>query len=135
MDERQVHDEMSRHRAGNSFAGMTVGVRLLALTTAAVTLSGFVAAPQANASARAASAPSFADKPGPIRNHNSGRHNQNAPAINSPNTVRGVQQVNSVSGTTITQNGQCRGRRCTISQRLRSSHGGWRSRHGRAGRR
>ncbi|GII31888.1 hypothetical protein Pmi06nite_53300 [Planotetraspora mira] len=134
-----MHDEMSRHRAGNSSAATIVGVRLLALATVAVTLSGFAATPQANASAwttpRTAPAPTFADKPGPVRNHNSGRHNQNAPAINSPNTVRGVQQVNSVSGTTITQNGQCRGRRCTISQRLRSSHGGWRSRHGRAGRR
>jgi hypothetical protein len=121
---------------------MAVSVRLLTLTTAAATLFGFVATPQAGAGAtpRTAWAPTSADERGPIRIHNHGRHNQNAPAINSPSTLRGVQQVNSVSGVTITQSGQCRGRRCKISQRLHFSHGGrrhggWRSRHGHGGRR
>jgi hypothetical protein len=135
---------MSRHRAGSSFAGMAVSVRLLTLTMAAATLCGFVTAPQASASAAAtpgtAWVPTSADERGPIRIHNHGRHNQNSPAVNSPSTLKGVQQVNSVSGTTVTQSGYCKGRRCKISQRLHYSHGkrrhgGWRSRHGHARRR
>ncbi|WP_204077034.1 hypothetical protein [Planotetraspora phitsanulokensis] len=135
---------MSRHLAGSSIVGKAVSVRLLALTTAAATLCGFIATPQASASAGATTqttwAPASANERGPIRTHNHGRHNQNAPAINSPSTHIGVQQVNSVSKNTITQSGRCGGRRCKISQRLRFSqggrrHGGWRSKHGHGRRR
>jgi hypothetical protein len=119
---------MRRHRAGNSFAGVVVTARLLALTTAAVTLSGFVATPPASASGGGSEGPwvsVFSEGHGPIWNRNHGRHNQNAPAINSPTTITGVQQVSSVSENTVTQNGLCRkgSRFCKISQRLHFSRG------------
>ncbi|WP_203884474.1 hypothetical protein [Planotetraspora kaengkrachanensis] len=115
---------MRRHRAGSSSAGVVVAARLLALTTAALTLSGFVATPQASANggkARQGSRVSFfPNEHGPVWNHNHGRHNQNAPAINSPTTVTGVQQVSSVSENTNTQSGFCKAgtKFCKISQKL-----------------
>jgi hypothetical protein len=116
---------MSRHRAGSSFVGVVVSVRLLALTTAAFALSGFAVTAQASAACHGSWVSVFPAGHGPVWNHNHGRHNQNAPAINSPTTVTGVQQVSSVSENTVTQNGLCRNGShvCKISQRLRFSRG------------
>ncbi|GII28679.1 hypothetical protein [Planotetraspora mira] len=102
---------------------MVVTAQLLALTTAAFALSGITAIAQASASRGASEspwAPIIGEGHGPVWNRNQGRHNQNAPAINSPTTVTGVQQVSSVSENTNTQSGLCkRGARvCKIHQKL-----------------
>ncbi|GII57894.1 hypothetical protein Pth03_62830 [Planotetraspora thailandica] len=114
--------------AGNPLAAMVVGMRRAALTVAVVAIAGFVAAPQQVAMA---SDPNeghgTGNGNGPVWSRNQGQHNQNAPAINSPTTVVGVQQVNSVSENTNTQNGLCRKgfRFCKIKQKMRLSRRGW----------
>jgi hypothetical protein len=49
----------------------------------------------------------------------------NAPAINSPTTVTGVQQVSNLSGSKTTQSSLCTAdaRICKVSQRLCFSRG------------
>jgi hypothetical protein len=114
--------------AGNPLAGVVVAAGRVALTVAAIAIVGLVAAPQ-----QAAMAGDFShgvgtgDGNGPVLSRNHGRHNQNAPAINSPTTVVGVQQVSSVSENTNTQNGLCRkgSHVCKIKQKMRVSRRGW----------
>jgi hypothetical protein len=107
---------------------VVVAARLLTVTTAALTLSGIPATAQASVGGEARHgtwASVFPSEHGPVWNHNHGRHNQNAPAINSPTTVTGVQQVSSVSENTNTQSGLCRrgSRVCKIYQKLNFSRG------------
>src|SRR4051812_11113575 len=120
---------MGGHRVRSPFASAVVNVRLLALMSATVALSGLATMPSANASGgkarHGAWASTFSGQSGPVWNHNHGRHNQNAPAIDSPTTVTGVQQVSNLSGSKTTQSGLCTAdaRICKASQRLFFSRG------------